>query len=363
MVLTARRKTSLAVCHTLVNRHIGGAERHILDLCRVMRVRGHHPGILLASNVPLEPLIYEMGITLREIPPTNDIDPRTPFRVSAGLSALEADILNVHDNAAAIPCCLGGRLARVPVVATVHAFHEKWPFVAADHLIAVSEALRTHLLGQGFPANRVTLVRNGVDLNHFIPGDREQARRNLELDPDRCYFIFLGRLAQGKGIGKLLEIFRRLHDELPRTGLLIVGNGPQSAELQQYVSRHALEQAVRFFGYCESIRPALTAADCLVLPSAREGLGLVLLEAMACARAAIATDAGGPREVIRSPETGYLVPPDNSEALYAAMHSAALNPSWREDAGLAGRRCAEEHHSLETQVDGIEAVYQQLLQQ
>ena len=108
------------------------------------------------------------------------------------------------------------------------------------------------------------------------------------------------------------------------------------------------------------MRPVLAAAHCVVLPSDREGLGLVLLEAMASARPVIATDSGGPAEVVRHQETGLLIPPQDPAALQQAMLTVMQHVQWTEAAGERARQFAEKEHSLDLQVDGIEAIYHKI---
>ena len=114
-------------------------------------------------------------------------------------------------------------------------------------------------------------------------------------------------------------------------------------------------------GFRKDVRPILAASDCLVLPSEREGMPLVLLEAMACGRATIATDAGGSREVVREGETGMVVQPNQIDQLSKAMRHAVQNPEWTHEAGLSARRYVENERSLEREIDETESVYRMIL--
>jgi glycosyltransferase involved in cell wall biosynthesis/peptidoglycan/xylan/chitin deacetylase (PgdA/CDA1 family) len=352
------------VTHTLISRQIGGAERYVIDLCRYLGERGYGSDLILSSDAPnVVESVQSAGVPFVEMSICGDLNFMTSVKVARSLKRSGAQLLNVHDNASACPCCLGGRLARVPVVATVHAFHCKWPFIAADHLIAVSDALRQHLISQGFRTNRITVVRNGVDPERFRPGDRIEARREFGLDPDQTVFAVVGRIARRKGLEMLMEVFAEVFKRLPGARLLVAGTGPLEPTVRAQVKELQLDDAVRFVGFRTDVRPVFAAADCLVMPSETEGLGLSLLEAMASGRPAIVTDSGGPREVVRDTETGILIPPNCPEKLLSSMIWVAANPKWMCDAGIAASQTVKEAFSLVRQIDGIAEVYDRLVEQ
>ncbi|HEY3377356.1 MAG TPA: glycosyltransferase family 4 protein, partial [Armatimonadota bacterium] len=206
----------LAITHVLIYRQFGGMERYVLELCRWMKARGHAPSLLLSTGSPVADAARALEIPVRLAPIAGDANPLAPWHVARAVRQWGAELLNVHDNDSAVPCCLGGRLAGVPVVATVHAFHSsRWPFIAADHLLAVSAALGGHLRGQGFPAERVSVIRSGVDVAHFVPSDQRQARRDLGLAPEGVYFASTSRLSRGKGLALLIDAFTGVRPQAP----------------------------------------------------------------------------------------------------------------------------------------------------
>lgn len=354
-------KSSFRVAHALVSKEIGGAENYLLDLCRLQRDGGLESDVILSTGAPIADSMRRLGVRVTELPIYGDINPITTFRVAAQLRKDSVDILNVHDNAGAFPCCLAGRAMGIPALATVHAFHCKWSFVAADHIITVSDALRKHLIAQNVNPRKITLVHSGIDLAKFRPRSQAQARKELGLDPESFTFVTVGRLAKGKGTYLLLGVFSELVKSRPCTRLVIVGTGPIERELKLRAKALAITDSVTFTGFMPDVRPAIAASDCLVLPSEREGLGLVLLEAMAMERAVIATDSGGPKEVVRDGETGILAPNGKADELVSAMYRMMSNPSFAHEAGLAGRNVVESEFRVETEAEGIESVYRGLL--
>ncbi len=221
-----------------------------------------------------------------------------------------------------------GREFGLPVVLTargsdVSQLPDHWPargailqaITDADALIAVSQGLKDGLVALGAPEAKVTVLRNGVDLDAFHPpADRAGTRADLGLGAGPV-LLSVGHLIERKGHDRIIAAL----PALPGCTLLIVGDGPDWAGLVALAGRLGVADRVRF----EGARPhALLpgyygAADALVLASSREGWANVLLEAMACGTPAIASPAWGSREAVRSPEAG-LVLPDASPAAIAA---------------------------------------------
>jgi len=351
----------LHIAHVLVGKFLGGMERYVLELCARIATRGFTNCLLVPHDSPLIEAARQCAIPCVPVPIRGDVNFLTPARIAHWLRGHQIDLLNVHDNGAAIPCSLGGRLAGIPVVGTVHAFHGKWPFLAADHLITVSAALRRHLQTQGFRDAQISLVRSGVDLDHFAPRPRAEARKALGLPLEGFYFAYVGRLAYGKGLAALVDAFAVIAQRNPRAHLLFAGSGQMENAVRDRVAQKNLGDAVQFLGFQADVRPVLAAADCLVLPSESEGLPLILLEAMASARAMLATEVGGMPEIVCDGETGLLIPPCREDRLLQAMTRLLDEPEWTTTLGINARHRAEIEHPISKQIEGTEAVYRRMV--
>jgi teichuronic acid biosynthesis glycosyltransferase TuaC len=173
----------------------------------------------------------------------------------------------------------------------------------AAHLIAVSQALKDAFVSLGAAPEAVTVLRNGVDLQAFHPGGRDEARRRLNLSGPTL--ISVGHLIERKAHDLVLGAMPML----PHFALLIVGEGPERSALTKQIERLDLERRVRLVGPVphERLQELYVAADALVLASSREGWPNVLLEAMACGTPAIASNVWGNPEVVAAPEAGRLM--------------------------------------------------------
>lgn len=183
----------------------------------------------------------------------------------------------------------------------------------AQAVIAVSGDLARRLTSlAGLPAGTVRVVRNGVDLQRFSPGDRMQARRTLHLSQARKLILGVGRLVPGKGFLRAARALERI----PDADLVLVGDGPE---------RRRIEAAAP--GRChvlgalppDRVAEAYRAADVLVLPSQREGWPNVINEALASGLPVVATSVGGIPEILTDPAVGALVPFGQPDALAAAL--------------------------------------------
>ena len=198
----------------------------------------------------------------------------------------------------------------------------QWAASNAAGMITVAQALKDDLTAIGVPAERIRVLRNGVDLAMFKPADRAKARAALGLTGPTL--LSVGHLIPRKAN----ELIVGAMPDLPGVTLLIAGDGPDRAMLDGMVARLAIGDRVRFLGRQphERLAELYAAADALVLASSREGWANVLLEAMACGTPAIASHAGGSAEVVAAPEAGRMLAERTSAAIAAAVKSLFAAP-------------------------------------
>jgi glycosyltransferase involved in cell wall biosynthesis len=160
------------------------------------------------------------------------------------------------------------------------------------------------------------------------------------------YLLFVGRLRIRKGVEVLLEALRKLRGRLPGARLRIAGDGEHRAALERRVDELGLREAVSFLGSCDGarVRALLRGAAALVVPSIYEGMPLVVLEAMDAGVPVVASAVSGIPEVVMGGETGWLVPPEDPEALAGALAEVLSDPAEAKRRGEAGRRRVEERY-------------------
>jgi starch synthase len=241
----------------------------------------------------------------------------------------------------------------------VSSWVEKTAVEAADAVIAVSSGMRDDVL-HTYPAldpNRVHVVKNGIDTDVWYPAKPEtgdSVLQELGVDLTRPIVAFVGRITRQKGVAHLIAA---AHHFAPEIQLVLCAGAPDTPEIAAEVTSAVQELArvrngvfwVREMLPIGKIREILSAATVFVCPSVYEPLGIVNLEAMACATAVVASDVGGIPEVVADSETGLLVHYDASDPasferrLADAVNSLVAEPERADQYGQAGRqRCIQE---------------------
>lgn len=190
-----------------------------------------------------------------------------------------------------------------------------WASRHAAQMIAVCRALKDEMTAIGIEGDRITVLRNGVDLAQFRPVDRDAARRRLGLGGPTL--LSVGGLVTRKANDLTIAAL----PELPDMTLLLAGEGPEEDALRALAARLGVADRVRFLGRVGhgSLAELYTAADALVLASSREGWANVLLEAMACGTPVVASNVWGTPEAVAAPEAGVLMEDRTSAALARAV--------------------------------------------
>ena len=198
---------------------------------------------------------------------------------------------------------------------------------AAAGLVTVSDALRERLVELGVERDRVTVLRNGVDLARFAPVDRDAVRARLGLRG--IALLAVGNLVAEKDHALLLAALT----ELPEVVLLIAGDGPLRNVLEQDAQARGIAARVRFLGAVPqtALIEYYNAADALVLTSRREGMPNVVLEALACGTPVVATRVGGVPEVVADEVAGRLVDEATAGAVAEGVRALLAKPPRRED--------------------------------
>lgn len=199
----------------------------------------------------------------------------------------------------------------------------------ASSVVAVSEGLRSRVLELGIPSDRAIVQHNGVDGECFRIRDRHDARRALGLPVNDRAICFVGNLIPEKGPDVLMEAAARLSAAgASDLRVLFVGEGRDRGELFAKAVAAGMRERVNFFGRLSAAKVAIcmSAADVQCLPSRREGCPNVVLEALASGRPVVGSAVGGVPELL-SDRNGMMVPPDDPDALAAAI-TAALQRKW-----------------------------------
>ena len=354
---------------------MGGADKQLLSAAQEMRSRGHE--ILIVSLTALGPMGLEAranGLRTESLEmPRGVPDPRGILRLVRMVREWRPDVVHSHMVHANLLARLLRIFAPVPVlVSTIHNVYEGGRLLMAgyrltnslaDHMTAVSQAAADRFVRDGIvPKQLLTVIPNGVDTERFenVPGSAREALRNSLGLGDEFVWMAVGRFEVAKDYPNLLRAFARVREGQKDTVLLLVGGGSLQGETEALAQSLSLTTAVRFLGIRSDVPELMSAADAYVMSSAWEGMPIVLFEAAAAALPVVATLVGGNQEVVRHEETGFLVPPNDSDSLGHAMQRLMRSPeAERRSMGRRGREYVQRQYRLGRVVDRWEEVYRE----
>jgi glycosyltransferase involved in cell wall biosynthesis len=230
----------------------------------------------------------------------------------------------------------------------------------ADRVLASSHNTATFCARRyGYPLTQIHVIHSGIDTTKFLPLPQPQDERHPKI-------LFIGTLAGGKGIGRLVKAVIQLRARYPKICLRVIGKGSQDflASLEKLILASEAKANFEFGGYVphSKLIDHFAWCDFFAGPSIYEpGPGNVYLEAMACGKPVIACNSGGAPEVVRNRETGLLVPPGDTNSLENAIASLTDDVGLRQRLGRNGRVWVEENFSIEKYIDKVERIYKELI--
>ena len=344
----------------------GGQEIRVLEEAAGMLERGHRVTLLCPREARIFDEAGKRGVPVTALPIAR--------KGLSGIGAMRAwlvrnrsEILNSHsstDSWLAALALVGMR----PCPALVRTRHisaaipdnmaTRWLYQSATRrIVTTGERLREQLIRDNrFRPDSIVSVPTGIDLARYAPGDRAQAKARLGLEPTQACIGIVATLRSWKGHRYLVEAFAGLKQNDAR--LLIVGDGPGRENLREQVARLGLEERVLMPGNQAEVTPWLQALEVFALPSyANEGVPQALMQAMAAGVPVVSTPVGSIDELVRNDDTGLMVPPQDIEALRAAIERLLGDPAL--GARLAGAAGAwvRERYSRERMLDNMEAIF------
>jgi glycosyltransferase involved in cell wall biosynthesis len=194
-----------------------------------------------------------------------------------------------------------------------------------DHVAAVSAEIAQELVGAGVPAEKVSVVDNGISVPDAEVDARLRVRMEFGVPTASKLIVHIGRLARPKRIDLLLEAVSTLPQAF-QTHVLLVGEGEEREALADLARRAGLEHRVHFCGYRSDVGRMLAAADLFVLSSEKEGLPLVVLEAMAMRCPIVSTRVGAVPNVLSDGHDAWIVPMNDTRALNDAISDVLQRP-------------------------------------
>ncbi|HMB52152.1 MAG TPA: N-acetyl-alpha-D-glucosaminyl L-malate synthase BshA [Thermoanaerobaculia bacterium] len=287
------------------------------------------------------------------------------------------DVMHVHY---AVPNAVSAVLARqilaphpLPVVTTLHGTDvtlvgidpnyletTRFGIEQSDAVTTPSAYLREVTLEQLGIELPIDVVPNFIDPDRFDPAGSCQGGSRWA-QPGEKLLVHISNFRPVKRVHDVLATFHRVHTERPDTRLLMVGDGPDRSQAEQYCRTHGFCDAVTFTGTIFAVEEVLIGADLFLFTSESESFGLAILEAMACGVPVVATGAGGVPEVIDDGVTGTLHPVGDVDAMAASALELLADDDRRRRFGRAGRKRAVGEFGESEMVGRYRGIYQRVL--
>ncbi len=356
----------LRVMFLLTSLPVGGAETLLAELVRRLDRRYFQPeicclkergplGEILAAEIPLHDKLlshkYDLRIWPRLVRLLRDRQIDAIVTVGAGDKMF------------------WGRLAakRVGVPVVLSALHSTgWPngvgrlnrllTPLTDGYIAVAEShgayIQTH---EGFPAEKVFVIPNGVDTNRFAPLPGTAAiRREIGIGVTDPVVSIVAALRPEKNHELFLEVTARVVGKISNAKFLVIGDGPRRLPLEQYAAAMGVSDSVRFLGTRSDIPQLLSTSNVFALTSHNEANPVSILEAMSVGKPIVATNVGSIQEAVSDGGTGFLVPPGDVVAFSHRVVELLADPLRAQAMGAAGRDVVKARWSVDAMVSRYE---------
>ena len=308
------------------------------------------------------------GTDLIPLAPRSEVDLNTAWRLKRVLKEYSPLVIQAHDPhaiaMASLALSISSPTPRPTLIATrriefpiARNSFSRWKYSRVDHFIAISAAVRDRLVRDGIPANRISIVHEGVDVDRIERLPSGNAHAAFYLPTHSPIVGNIGALTSQKGQHDLIEAAALVVREVPDARFVILGEGELREALEQQIHRKHLERHVMLGGFRVDAMSMLKDFDVFALSSTHEGLCTSLIDAMAASKPAVATAVGGVPEVVVDGKTGFLVAPHNPRALADRLVRLLKDPELRAQMGTAALTRARERFTVERMVEGTIEVY------
>lgn len=366
----------MRILHVITTVNRGGAENHLIDLCRGQVSAGHQVAVAyLKGDHYWRTELERMGVRVGLLGLQRYGELAPILRLRRMIRAFDPDVVHAHMPPAELYArlALAGFLARPAFVISKHndepffrgPGHEilgAWVARRANAIIAISDAVNRYTRESHSDAKSILkTVHYGIDPQPFQEIRASEAatvREGWHIPLDAWVIGTVARLVPQKALHILIEGYARYRTKATQPSrLVLVGRGPLEDELKVQAGKLGIANEIVWAGFREDIPAVMKAFDLFALTSSYEGFGLVLLEAMSAARPVLATKVSAIPEIVKDNETGLLCLPGNASSVADALGKFE-SASTRKEMGDAGLLRAQTSFTLARMNSEIESLYQ-----
>lgn len=362
----------LRVAGDLYPAFVGGIAIHAHEMSKIQASMGHEVTVYTSiwEDEPLEEvrdnynIVRFRGITIFR----NPIAPRLFYRLLRERN--KYDVIHAHSHlySSSVFCALMRMIGSSPLVVTNHGLISqtapmwlqkiyiptiaRWIYSTADRIICYTETERDQLIDLGINPEKISIIHNGVDTDHFAPMPNIAPKKQI---------LWIGKYVPGKGVEYLLRGFQSFSRDFPDYTLLMIGRGPMKEDFLRMIEDLGLTEKVilRDFVQNRDLPEIYQQSSLFVLPSIEEGVPRTILEAMACGVPVACTELPQLGKIVSG--CGLLVPVKDSQALADSISKVLSDPSLAEEFRENGRRNVVENYSWKDTVEKTVELYEELI--
>lgn len=375
----------LRILYPVIDGEITGGNIIALRIIEEDLRRGYGVVVNSPTEGKFTRLLKEKGLKVYHIDTRRTFRLDSAFRLACVIKKEGINLIHSHTPLpGTVLSRLSGWIAGIPVINHTHnpEFINRNPFIGVfqslliwvtgrifgARIIAVSEFVKTEIVKQGSPEDKVTVIHNGIALDNVeIKNSRLKIRAEFGLKENQPVIAEVGRLGNDKGQHILIRAAPYVVEKFPDAVFMVVGedlwkNGEYRRELEELSAGLGVKEKIIFTGYRPDIMDIMNASDLFVLPSVfTEGLPVVILEAMLAQKAVIASAVGGSPEIVVDARTGTLVPPGDPDKLAEAITYHLGNPGISRRLAENGHEFIKQRFTLTRMLDKTMGIYQELM--
>jgi len=355
--------------------NIGGITSYTISLAKALKEKNHEVFVASSGGVMVPELVKDgvshinININTKSV-----LSPKVLvafFEIYNFVKKMDIDIIHAQTRVTQVVGFFVALFCKIGFISTCHGFFRKnldrcllpaW----GDRVIAISEAVYKHLIEDFKVApDKISLIYNGINIRKFLRDFSSEERSLLKdrfgIKKDCAVLGTIGRFTPDKGQDVILSAFYMILKKRPATMLIFVGDGSQYHKIVDMAERFGLTEKVIFIKPQIHTIEVLSVMDVFIFaPKRREGLGLVLLEAMASGKPVVATDVGGISSIVKNSFNGFLVQPCRPELLVEPILKLLEDKELYRRMSQACRETVVQKFSIDGVVDKVEAVYKEI---
>lgn len=349
--------------HIIGSRLCGGAERFYLRLTQALAERGHE---VLCVTQPTSELNSDISSKARHraVKMRSVIDPIARARIGSSVKGFNAQIVQTYLGRATRLTHLNSSRKGAVHIARLGGYYAPKGYRHAHAWIANTRGIRDYLVSQGFASERVFHIGNFVEPAQSMDStELDRIRQELQIEANAWIIVCVGRLHRNKAFDVMLSAFARLPEiiESRPLRLIIVGDGPERENLSEQAQQSGIAKRIRWTGWQQQTEAYIKMADVFVCPSRHEPLGNIILEAWNQGVPVLATDTGGPSELIVEGSNGTLASVEDADNLADKLQTLLeAEPQYRQSLAAGGLETLASDHDKEVVVQTYLDLYARL---